>query len=332
MTRRRRRHRGPRDAKLKTSQVGVFVPACGPSEIRLGINARMFVEDVTNGLMPYRSRSEDANVRLLPENDTLEQLITEAFSIGHGGDELNFTISEFVRLCGSEILHETRAIFEIIYFYDAQDLAVDFTLLHLNPDTVRELNGRLIQVIPDTLANQWKRPTQTTLPSDRLVVFQAPSEFRAHIPKVMGDLVAVDDLPSPKWAMDQMTGQSKVSIPYDFAQHQATRDQFLAFATKRFGWNMRSHHPDRYTEHYFFQRHLRFEEFRIRLRNEILKGINEAISMAGGRIGFDASIEFAGVPTLEDVEGARYKLMLGEGSFDEISDPFLDPAHRSRKA
>lgn len=322
MTRRRRRNRQPRDKTLKNTQITVWVPR-GPRERFPGMYPRMFVEDVTNGLMPYRSRALPSVFRLQPDNDDLEATIAEAFAIGHAsGDTLDSTLSEFIRLTGAEILHEGRAIFEIIYFSDKNDAIVGFQLFFIDADTVREKEGKLIQVVPPDVAEQRKVPTEVVLSSDRLVVIEAVPAYRSYLPKLMQLLVATDGLPSPEWAMRIMTGEEKNPVPHDVSAHNLTRKQVIAQAARRVGWNVRFLIDEDTTEHYLYQRQLRFEAFKIEMRDEIVKGINRSLQMAGERMGFEAQMELIGVPTLADVEAAQRRLTRGEGSFGEITKTF----------
>ena len=52
-------------------------------------------------------------------------------------------------------------------------------------------------------------------------------------------------------------------------------------------------------------RTIRFVEFKVRVREAILAQLNEAIAIAGEVVGFDAAVEFEGLPTLQDVEGGQ---------------------------
>jgi len=71
------------------------------------------------------------------------------------------------------------------------------------------------------------------------------------------------------------------------------------------------------------RRYLRFQAFKIQMRDHILATLNSALRIAGHRIGFNAQIKLNGVCSTGDVEQATQMLNSGACKFSEIIDPFL---------
>jgi hypothetical protein len=67
---------------------------------------------------------------------------------------------------------------------------------------------------------------------------------------------------------------------------------------------------------------LKFEKFKIELRQTLLAALNEVLGRIGARIGFSAEIQIHGLPSIQDVDIAIEKLRSGTMPFTEVMDPF----------
>ena len=112
-----------------------------------------------------------------------------------------------------------------------------------------------------------------------------------------------------------VTGRS----PYKFAKHQRERSELFAEVTQPVGWNVRGLFKEGHLEPYDVWRQIRFLEFKVRVRNSIMDRLNAALAQAGLRIGFEASIELGGLPTLQEVANAKEDLRLGRRGLSDLA-------------
>src|SRR5258708_13478909 len=98
------------------------------------------------------------------------------------------------------------------------------------------------------------------------------------------------------------------TTPYNFSAHQRERGKLFATVTEPIGWNVRRLFEENHLAPYDVWRDLRFLEFKIRLRDLIMERLNQALRQVGGRLGFEASVELSGLPTLAAVQEAKNDL------------------------
>jgi hypothetical protein len=110
--------------------------------------------------------------------------------------------------------------------------------------------------------------------------------------------------------------------PYDVTTHYHLRNVALAKITKDFGWNARNSFEKEASEYYLIYRYLKFEKFRIELRNSILDTLNAGLELVGKQLGFNTKILVNSLPTLDDVQTAFNHLTKGDIPFGEILEPF----------
>lgn len=100
-------------------------------------------------------------------------------------------------------------------------------------------------------------------------------------------------------------------------------DLAVLSATNSIGWNARDV-PSKHLQEYFsLVRVLRFERFKLRLRNSILNNINDNLARLVSDPAYDGKIEFHGLPTEEDIRQAEKDLKEGRRRFNDIIDLFL---------
>ena len=110
---------------------------------------------------------------------------------------------------------------------------------------------------------------------------------------------------------------------FDIAHYKSVEIRTLLKATKEIGWNIRGRVSGEVLEYYVLERFLRFEEFKARLREHILNGLNEIIGIAGEKERFSAKLELKGIASPSDIARARDDLQTGSKPFREVIQPFL---------
>jgi hypothetical protein len=115
-------------------------------------------------------------------------------------------------------------------------------------------------------------------------------------------------------------GSRKTS--FDSTAHIHLEKQALAEAVKLIGWDARGLFREETLEYYDLHRALIFERFKVELRTILLEKINEALTLAGQKMGFSGQLQMTGLPTLNEVEAAQAHLTGGDRPFQEILKPF----------
>src|SRR6266851_2010967 len=108
-----------------------------------------------------------------------------------------------------------------------------------------------------------------------------------------------------------MEQSTRGGTPYSFSEHQRERGELFATVTEPVGWNVRELLQDNHLAPYDVWRQLRFLEFKVRIRDLIIERLNTTLSEVGDHLGFQATIELSGLPTLQDVAGATTDLRNG---------------------
>jgi hypothetical protein len=109
------------------------------------------------------------------------------------------------------------------------------------------------------------------------------------------------------------------ATPYSFAEYHRELGDLFAKVTEPIGWNARSLFQDDRLAPFEVWRQLRFAEFKIRVRNLIMDRLNAALAQAGGKLGFQATIELIGLPTQKDIDTAKDDLQTGRRSLNDLA-------------
>lgn len=286
---------------------------------------RMLIEDVSLSIMPIGGRAEKRAFRVFvsPEDKETAELIAAA--VGNRGyrEELAGAVCDFVRDCAQVIMACGEAYYEIVYWSDEQAAVPSaFELLLIQPGSVVRHFQKLVQYIPPAVAKERGLPVYLGLPHDRVILFEGRSAFRNSLKSAMDKLSVMSRGVLPPFVLEMKTGEA-YTIPFDVEAHDRVRRIALASATRVIGWNARGLLQGEAAEWYWLRRHLRFEKFKVELRDRILGTLNEAIRLASRRIGFFAQIAVEGLPTLQDVEAAEAALEAGSAPFKEIFEKFV---------
>jgi hypothetical protein len=292
----------------------------------------MLEQDIADGLIPIGGRirrTRQPCIRLVSgEQEAPRELaasIANAISSSDRGS-LAPAVAQWVRQTAASMTVYGSAMYEIAY-YRRDGALVGFIVLHLDPRVIRRRRGEFIQEIPpgtripgETLADEPREIPERERPLDAsslLIVDWPPNYGRG--PDVVRELMWLGRMQHPKFLIPRSEGSQ---VPYDFDRFREAQDQALAASTRILGWNGRGSFERGQTGYYYLVRHLRFEEFKIILRDHIIDHLNEALERAGNCVGFKARVLLQGLPTLADIAEAKELLGAAKMTPKELVDRF----------
>lgn len=302
-------------------------------EFRISRYDHMFNEDVNVRIMPYRSydeRNEASLIQLSSPNDLAQEDISLALS---GNDyqrhNLEEAVTDFIRECASTIMHEGQAIYEIVHYTDANTPETSFSKLeHVPNRNIKFFLGQPFQILPKLEDFEDKEPRFKRITKGKLVIFRMPKPYRANHKalRLQLDAVGKDGVQNLHIkAMEEADKQKRHTLNHKINVMDGYKFSDLAVlsATNSIGWNARDV-PSKYFQEYFtLVRLLRFERFKLSLRNSILNTINDNLTRLVSDPAYDGRLQFQDLPTEEDIRQAEKDLKEGSKSFNDIIAPFL---------
>lgn len=283
----------------------------------------MFIEDVKFRIMPIggRASKKEFNISLDPPDLKTQKIIENALSLDTYSHDLAGIIGDFVSDCAVNLLIYETVTYEIVYLSEPKNgKIVGFELVQINPFTLVQRGNSLSQFLPDELTKQLSERRLIELKIERILTFKLPVNIQGKMDQIM-ESMRILSLTSPDFFMKELTaGFRKTS--YDVTAHYHLRNVALAKITKDFGWDARNSFEKEASEYYLIYRYLKFEKFRIELRNSILDTLNAGLELVGKQLGFKTKILVNGLPTLDDIETANNHQTKGDIPFGEILESF----------
>ena len=285
---------------------------------------RMLVEDVANGLVPYRMRGEDFSFSVQPASEEVETII--ASGLGRDGyvwRDLLDGVRDFCRDAVQTLMAFGEAPYEIVYFSEGDaEKMVGFDLSFVAPWTLRRHGGGWVQTIPKDYAERFRTATRIELPSDSVARLQLPPSIARYFRRMMDDLDLLGRDLYPEFGVP-VPGSKAQDIGFDFQAWNKSHGVALAHATRECGWTGRGLFSKNVTEYYYVRRFLDFERFKLELRTSILSQLNEVLQIIGKRIGFAGRIVAEGLPDSAQIANSYRDLEAGNVPFSEIKKPYL---------
>jgi hypothetical protein len=309
----------------KQKSVRFFDPATVGTPDAPDLYWHMFQEDIVTGIMPIGGFEERRTpwVTLSPDSEDIEATVAAALSDDHYGYELDSAVGDFVRDCARALLEFGETAYELVYFTEGQNAAPTAKLRFemIQHGTWTRSEGGVTQRIPRDVATRLALPEIIDIGAQYSIVF-APivlrnfqiSDLKEALRQLGGGMI-------PRFAIENM-GESS-GPEFDFKRYNRTLKEAIAQVTKETGWTARSLLGDDTLEYYQLHRWLKFERFKILLRNEIIDYLNQALLKAAPILGSSTSVQIDRVPKLEDVDAAQLALTRGEKPFKELMEPFL---------
>ena len=285
---------------------------------------RMLVEDVANGLVPYRMRGEDFSFSIEPVSEEVETIVASGLGRdGYGRRDLLDGVRDFLRDVVQTLMAFGEAPYEIVYFSEGDaDKMVGFDLSFIAPWTLKRHGGGWVQTIPKDHAERRKMGTRIELPSDSVARLQLPPSIERYFRRMMNDLDLLGRDLYPEFGFPG-PGSNAQDIGFDFQAWNKSHGVALAQATRECGWTGRGLFSKNVTEYYYVRRFLDFERFKLELRTSILSQLNEVLQIIGKRMGFAGRIVVEGLPDSAQITNSYRDLEAGNVPFSEVKKPYL---------
>jgi len=282
----------------------------------------MFRDDVTNQLVPFRSRENGATVTLEPSNPEVEAAIANGLGREHHSFDLGDAVFDFLRETAQLLIAYGEAPHELVYLSEVlTEKIVGFDLVFVQPWTIRRKGKVWIQTIPEDQPGRHKGVSQVELPVESMFTFVLPPSIKRYFRRLQGDLESLATL-SPTFAMPDPAAPRK-DTGFNFTEWHRGHDLALAQATREPGWDVRRSFSERTTEYYSIHRFLKFEQFKLDLRNSLLEQLNTALQRLGEKLNFSGRVVVQGLPDQVQISNSQSELASGGAGFLEIIKPYL---------
>jgi hypothetical protein len=280
-------------------------------------------EDVTNEVYMF---IKDIQLNIMPIGGISKQ---EKFSIKFQGrrsdcdkaKKLVRQLGEFDKYEESEMSCDAvdNVVKNIVWDGQAYyEIVKDKKQTYLNSFTSRNLFkifNWYIQIIPPKDRGLWKR---------KYSIINKKDVWKIKIPKKLGgkkkykkiikNLGNYDGFGPKFYTQNMKNGVFDTS--FNFLDYRRKSKIYVNLSTKNWGWNRRDWSQDNCTEFYTFYRMLNFKYAQALLRESIIEEINCLLK----RLSINCKLIMKGIPTSKKILKIRKKMVLGQISFNEVSD------------
>jgi hypothetical protein len=124
----------------------------------------------------------------------------------------------------------------------------------------------------------------------------------------------------PEFALSEIGRGTQSS--FEFERYKATKDIGIAKITKDFGWDARGLFHDQISEWYMLKRRLRYERFRVAIRNQIVQKLNECFGRTLPGFSSETEVIVENGLSLDLISKREQDLLQGGCDFNDILKEF----------
>lgn len=290
----------------------------------LGMNQRMFLEDLHSRALPYGSGVDDGfNIDISSSSKDVLNLINNALpSKGYRHGRLEESFREFVQMALWDLVRGELYL-AIEYFRSPEDPSgrpVAFRIELLRREFVTKRWGKyryLSQVgAKDDDRQSW---SSEPLNPNNLVVASLPRRLKRELHRTLRVMRAADQ--ETRVMTDFTTGEHGKESGFDFGTFQLKSHDIVLRASKAIGWTGRGLLAEGLLDPAKAWRAIQFARLTVRLREIATQGLNDAVSRAGMMIGFDAELRLSKVLTEDHLDGLEKDLEAGTRPIAEMFSP-----------
>ncbi len=293
----------------------------------------LLLQDFNLHVVPHRDDGDAYELAIQGESSSQVKRALSLWNQGRGADS-------FVSAVASTLLTDRGAWLEVIVKPDDRD-GLPFRPL-LVQGVRRSPTGTLFQEVPVFEPSEY--PTQEEselqfqkieLDEERMIHVTLPHKYPKELLwKIATDLVevAANDNLMPSWVMEQMTGQRNNAPAFDSGEAERTYRLRILQATLPIGWTAREiyYGANRHLgEYYYYWRELQFLHFRSSMRESAEKALQQVLTVAGERCGFEAHVTARGLYTPVEVGEIIKKYEAGDLPFSAATDIIFESANKT---
>lgn len=283
----------------------------------------MFLEDVRNQVIPYRSNRESTiAVKFEPEGRRARRLVVHIFE--PNGWDPDEAAEGFVRECVAKLLMNELVPYEIERLRRPRAKRASlFTLRPIQPWSVERTSGGLIQRITEEdrelgrLLGNRETSEAIFLPDEGLVCFSLPFELRHELRTTLRSLDSIPEPALPPWLAEELLKGSDDRVSIDAEELKARRLAGVGRATMSLGWDGRGTLQRAVNEYYLLVRQIRWQRFLARLRIAVLDTLNQSLAAILAPRGVAATVSTANLPGLDELDALESRLATGAASLGQ---------------
>jgi hypothetical protein len=283
-----------------------------------GFYESMLIQDLDHIIRYDFGRDGQGEARVVgTDDDDVVSIIADALPSRYGRSRsVAEQIREFVSRVAQQLVGCGPVTCEIDYLYqpegpdDGKPTSVRLEIIPAG--SFDRLDGRPIQYVPRGAATRFTKDGLGFVELDeaRLVEFRLDKATEHRVSRVMSFLTVASQQQHREFGLLQTATGDEGG--YDVTVHHTAIGELVAKATEPIGWDARGLYGDAWLEPYRVWRRLRFLEFRVEIRDTVLRQLNATLVGIGAVLGFQAQIELSGLPTLADVSQAKSDLETGD--------------------
>lgn len=273
----------------------------------------MFMEDMTNFIMPFSHRVKNLKVILIPKNDKKERLIIESFNNNHDRN-LADAVGEFIRETGQSLFSHSEVFYEVKVTKNEQGKITKLELFDIYAPSMIKVLGYYFQFIP------WKAAESAgtkagirRIPNESVLHIKFPDGLggKSGIKRIIKRLASLSKVFIPDFQMNNL--DQKKQTGFDLDTYIEAKYVEKAQLTKKMGWNQRKIPDNTILEYYSIHRHLMFAHSQSLIREHILMQLNMVIQKH-----LNTKIEMTGLLTTKQINEELKLLNQGDLEFNKL--------------
>ncbi|HEV3268604.1 MAG TPA: hypothetical protein VGZ68_09410 [Acidimicrobiales bacterium] len=291
--------------------------------ISTGFYEHMLSDDMRD-LLPY-GRGIDHGFRVEFEGSDrgrAEALVRSALSPHNQHSTIEQSVRTFVIYAAQLCVLLVNPTYEIEYMFrggDSNDKPEAFFIHHIPPATIGRIRGQPIQYVPRDLSEATTRNglAYVRLDPSRLVSITIPKDLRKRLGATIQFLRVASAAQKSEFLMarEQMANLGD----FDFSEYNQLIGQFFYKGTRDVGWTSRELFDKHSLYPYVIWRYLQFLRFKIELRNAIVAGLNQILSVAGEQVGVECCFRIEGVLQVSDISQSEAHLKEGSALLESLT-------------
>lgn len=276
----------------------------------------MLQEDIHTQIMPWRPEEAGWQVTLRSGNKDMARRVAEGLSPGESAWDLADSLCDFVREITSDLVRYGRAVRELVLYLDESDRPVTFELTRVPPTSVVQTPIGWYQIIPAEVSRLRQQQRVVRLDPKLMFVFAAPTHA-ARIRPILRRLGRVPRVGAqiPFGSHDET---AQFYRAYEFSTQAHAHDEAVAVVTREMGWDGRGSLSRPISEWYMMLKYVRFQEFKLGIRDAILGELDHALVTASERLGTDVRLSVESPVTAEVIRECYTALEEGTRTFNEV--------------